>query len=309
MISQQQIYAALVFTAISGAVYAVLHLWDPRQRAIRTRLREVGGDGDRGPAGALEAGGSGGERDHSPLGGLLPLFGAEDRARVEQRLSFAGYYRSANSHWFFFARFLMVAFAATSVAMLYVFNLLAAGVAMPAALLACGAAYCAPGLWLERAIRVNHNSLRKSLPDFIDLTIICLEAGLSLQEAVKRAGEEMRSVHPTLARELDLVQRDIDLGSTIDQALKRFAVRTDYEGVGLLSSLVKEAQRFGTNIGDALRSHADMLRNQREQLAEENAQKASVKILLPTLLLIFPAIFVVLVAPALLQIQDAYAAK
>jgi tight adherence protein C len=106
--------------------------------------------------------------------------------------------------------------------------------------------------------------------------------------------------------ELSIVQRDIELGATVDQALKRFASRSAYEGVRSLSTFIREAQKFGTNITDALRNHADVLRTQREQAAEECAQKASVKILLPTMLLIFPAIFVVLVGPAAMQIYQAF---
>jgi tight adherence protein C len=172
--------------------------------------------------------------------------------------------------------------------------------------LAGGFGSIAPSLWLDRAISRRHLLLRKSLPDFLDLMIVCLEGGLSLQETIRRVGDELRIVHPALAFELSIVQRDIELGATVDQALKRFANRSDYEGVRSLSTFIREAQRFGTNITEALRNHADMLRSQREQAAEENAQKASVKILLPTLLLIFPAIFVVLVGPAIIQIQEAF---
>jgi tight adherence protein C len=166
-----------------------------------------------------------------------------------------------------------------------------------------------PSLWLDRAIARRQILLRKSLPDFLDLMIVCLEGGLSLQETIRRVSDELRLVHPVLAVELNIVQRDIELGATVDQALKRFAARADYEGVRTLSSFIREAQRFGTNITEALRNHADMLRSQREQIAEEKAQKAAVKILIPTLLLIFPAIFVVAVGPAVIQIQEAFAAK
>jgi tight adherence protein C len=99
------------------------------------------------------------------------------------------------------------------------------------------------------------------------------------------------------------------LGSTIDQALRRFAMRSNCEGVRTLSTFVREAQRFGTKLTEALRNHADMLRSQREQSAEEQARQASVKILMPMMLLILPAIFVVLVAPAIIQIHEAFAAK
>jgi tight adherence protein C len=97
------------------------------------------------------------------------------------------------------------------------------------------------------------------------------------------------------------------LGATIDAALRRFAARCGYDEVGSLAKFVREAQRFGTQLTDALRLHADMLRSQRENAAEETAQKAAVKILIPTLLLILPAVFIVLAGPAVLQIQMAFA--
>jgi tight adherence protein C len=170
-------------------------------------------------------------------------------------------------------------------------------------------AWLLPGLWLDRSIVKHHLQLRKSLPDLLDLMTVCLEGGMSLQATIRRVAVELQIAHPALSLELATVQRDIELGATVDQALKRFAVRTDYEGVRTLSAFIREAQKFGTNITEALRSHADMLRSQREQSAEENAQKAAVKILLPTLILIFPAIFIVAVGPAIIQIQEAFAAK
>ena len=166
----------------------------------------------------------------------------------------------------------------------------------------------APVVWLDRAIVRYHSYLRRTLPDFLDLMIVCLEGGMSLQETIRRVGFELRLAHPLLAGELDIVQRDIEFGASIDQALKRFAARTDYEGIRTLSAFIREAQRFGTNITEALRSHAEMLRRQREQAAEENAQKAAIKILMPTFLLIFPSVFIVAVGPAVIQIQQSFAA-
>jgi tight adherence protein C len=139
--------------------------------------------------------------------------------------------------------------------------------------------------------------------------IVCLEGGLSLQETLRRVNEELQLAHPVFAAELSVVQQDIDVCASPDQALKRWAARTDFEGIRTLSTFIRESQKFGTQITDALRNHAEMMRSQREQCAEENAQKAAVKILIPTLLLIFPAIFVVLVGPAVIQIQQAFAAK
>jgi len=169
--------------------------------------------------------------------------------------------------------------------------------------------WLAPRLWLDGVVKSRHMLLRRSLPDFLDLMIVCLQGGLSVQETIRRVSDELRLAHPVLAGELSIVQRDVELGATVDQALRRFALRSDYDGVRTLSSFVRESQKFGTQLTEALRLHADMLRLQREEAAEEKAQKAAVAILLPTLLLIFPAVFVVLVGPALIQIQEAFAAK
>ncbi len=163
-----------------------------------------------------------------------------------------------------------------------------------------------PEIWLRKKITRYRVVLQNSLPDFLDILIVCLDAGLSLQESVKRVTLEISQIHPALAFELAIVQRDIELGSTVDQALRRFANRAQYDAIRSLSALLRESQRLGTQITDALRGHAEMLRFQREQIAEEKAHKASVKIILPMMLCIFPGIFIVLVAPAALQIQAAF---
>ncbi len=164
-----------------------------------------------------------------------------------------------------------------------------------------------PSLWLQRRIRHRHCMFRRSLADFLDLMIVCLEGGLSLQGTIQRVSDELRIAHPELAAELSIVQRDINLGATVDAALRRFADRSGYEGIRSLATFVREAQRFGTQLSEALRLHADMLRSQRENAAEEMAHKAAVKILIPMLLLILPAVFVVLAGPAAIQIQQAFA--
>jgi tight adherence protein C len=166
-----------------------------------------------------------------------------------------------------------------------------------------------PSFWLNRKIRNRHCILRHALADFLDLMIVCLESGLSLQGTLQRVTDELKIAHPLLAGELNIVQRDIELGATIEASLRRFADRSGYEGIRALGSFIRESQRFGTELSEALRLHADTLRSQREQAAEETAQKASVKILLPTMLLILPAVFVVLAGPAAIQIQEAFAKK
>jgi tight adherence protein C len=149
----------------------------------------------------------------------------------------------------------------------------------------------------------------KSLPDFLDLMVTCVQAGLSLNGALQRVTEELAVAHPVLAGEMGIVERQIELGAAPDLALRNFAERSDLAAIATLSTLVEQARRFGTSVSDALRTHAETIREQREQRAEEMAQKAAVKILFPTLLLIFPAIFVVLVGPAAVQITRTFASQ
>lgn len=228
---------------------------------------------------------------------------------LQARLAKAGIYSTSSASTFVGVRtVLMVAPIATGafgVGLLHWPMEFSIGASAVAA--ACG--WLLPKLWLDRAIKSRHILLRRSLPDFLDLIIVCLQGGLSVQETIRRVSDELRLAHPVLAGELSIVQRDIELGATVEQALRRFAIRSDYDGVRTLSSFVRESQKFGTQLTEALRLHAEMLRLQREEAAEERAQKAAVLILLPTLLLIFPAVFVVLVGPALIQIQEAFAAK
>jgi tight adherence protein C len=163
-----------------------------------------------------------------------------------------------------------------------------------------------PSFWLENRIRNRHRILRRSLPDMLDVMTVCLEGGLSVQSTIQRVADELQFAHPVLARELRIVQREMELGIAIDAALRHMADRTGYEGIRPLGTFIREAQRHGSDLAEALRIHADMLRSQREADAEEAAQRASVKILIPTLLLILPAVFVVLAGPAAIRVQEAF---
>jgi tight adherence protein C len=299
------------FCAVAAATYALLALFDPYWLRVRSRVeqiqrsdgpRHIGSSTDH--SGAMETP----ARFFDALHQLLP-HNANNRRNLQHRLAKAGIYHQAAVPRYFAAKLLLMTLCGATSIGIGTAGYLRMEVAILWACVTAGVGSILPSLWLDRAIVRHHILLRKSLPDFLDLMIVCLEGGLSLQETIRRVSDELRLAHPALAMELSIVQRDIELGATVDQALKRFAARTDYEGVRTLSTFIREAQRFGTNITEALRSHADMLRSQREQAAEEKAQKAAVKILIPMLLLIFPAIFVVAVGPAVIQIQEAFAAK
>jgi len=158
-----------------------------------------------------------------------------------------------------------------------------------------------PGKWLSGKKKARQSGFRKGLPDALDVVVICVEGGLSLVGAIRRVAGDLRDVHPTLAAELELVQREVTLGQPVGEALRRFGDRADLEEVRSLASVVLQSERFGAGLNKALRMHADTLRLKRQQRAEEMAQKAGTKVLFPTLLFIFPAIFVVILGPAAIQ--------
>lgn len=158
-----------------------------------------------------------------------------------------------------------------------------------------------PSKWLGGRKKARQSGFRKGLPDALDVIVICVEGGLSLVGAIRRVAGDLRDVHPTLAAELELVQREVTLGQPVGEALRRFGERADLEEVRSLASVILQSERFGAGLNKALRMHADTLRLKRQQRAEEMAQKAGTKVLFPTLLFIFPAIFVVILGPAAIQ--------
>jgi len=163
-----------------------------------------------------------------------------------------------------------------------------------------------PSFWLDNQKAKRQTAFRRALPDALDLLVLCLEGGLSLTGSLRRVSDELTTAHPILATELNVVQREIQLGRTPGDSLQQMGIRTDLEEIRNLASVINQAERFGASLVKSLRVHAETLRVRRLQQAEEMAQKAAIKILFPTLLFIFPAIFVVILGPALFQIYDLF---
>jgi tight adherence protein C len=160
----------------------------------------------------------------------------------------------------------------------------------------------APGFWLDYLARARQTKIRRSLPDVLDVMVVCLEGGLSLQAALSRVGRELGAAHPLLAHELGIVEREIELGRRTGDAMRQFANRFDLEELRSLASVISQTERYGASVVQALLVYSDTMRIKRRQRAEEMAQKASIKMVFPTLLCIFPGIFVVLLGPAAIQI-------
>ncbi len=166
-----------------------------------------------------------------------------------------------------------------------------------------------PELWLAGARSGRRQKIRHGLPDTLDLMVVSVEAGLGLDAAFKRVGEEMATVHPELSEELRLATMETQMGLRRTEALENMARRTGLDEVRSLVSVVVQAEKFGTSIARALRNQADALRVKRRQAAEEKAQKTAVKLMIPLVMFIFPAIAVVLGGPAILSAMRTYAAN
>lgn len=151
---------------------------------------------------------------------------------------------------------------------------------------------------------IRLKKMRKALPDMLDLLVSCLDAGVTMEVVLKRIADDRIFGHSPLGRELQNVQREIDLGATVDRAFRNLAEKTNLDDFLSLSTVCYQSRKYGASICATLRAHADALRDEREMAAEESAQRATVKILAPTLLCLFPVIFVVVAGPAAIQIQD-----
>ena len=156
-------------------------------------------------------------------------------------------------------------------------------------------------MWLRKTIARRQDALQRAIPDALDLMVVCVEAGLGLDQAIGRVGEEVKRTHPTLGDELNLLALELRTGVTRQEALRNLAHRTDLEEVRNLVAILVQTDRFGTSIGQALRVHADSMRTTRRLKAEELAAKLPVKLLLPLIFFIFPSMFIVTIGPACIR--------
>jgi tight adherence protein C len=161
--------------------------------------------------------------------------------------------------------------------------------------------FLVPGLWLERATEARKRAIRNGLPDALDLLVVCLEAGSSLDQGLVKAGAELEIAYPDLAYELQTIITETRAGKTRLEAFKNFSERTKVEEVRALTAMLVQTDRFGTSISQALRAHSETVRVARRQAAEERAAKVSVKLVFPLVLFLFPALYVIILGSALLD--------
>jgi tight adherence protein C len=159
-----------------------------------------------------------------------------------------------------------------------------------------------PDLWLKRAIRQRQSNIQFALPDAMDLAVIAIEAGLGLDQALLRVGDEISVAHPALSDELALRNLEVNMGRSRSDAFRNLADRTGVEDLKALVAILIQTDKFGTSAGQALRTFSEAMRVKRRQRAEEQAAKLAIKMVIPMCLFIFPGVFIVILGPAFIAI-------
>ncbi len=230
----------------------------------------------------------------------MPKSGA-DMTKLRTKLAAAGYRQEKSPTIFLASKTVVAVLAALAVAIYSLSVGTAIQNVLGVSLFGAAIGFMAPNMWLASAIKKRGGAIREGLPDALDLMVISVEAGLALDGAIQRVGDEMKHVHTSLSEEFQIATRESQMGIPRAEALANLAERTQIAEMKSLVAIVNQAEKFGTSIARALRNQADSLRVKRRQAAEERAQKVAVKLMLPLILFIFPAIFVVLIGPAAMR--------
>jgi tight adherence protein C len=284
----------LVFVFVSLLIAMAANAMVPKNAAsIELRLGEVTGSSMKG---ADDGGYNQMVTDSlKRLGNVLPTSAAET-GKLQQRLIVAGY-RSNEALFIFFGIRVFAAIA--------MFALFAMPIVMkPNVILAlgmCFLGYVIPGIVLARLAKKRQHLIRLGLPDALDLLVVSVEAGLGLDQAIQRVGQELAFAHKDLCDELRLINLELRAGKARAEALHNLAERTGVDDVSSLVAMLVQTDKFGTSVAHSLRIHSETLRTKRRQRAEEAAAKTGVKMVFPLVFCIFPAIWVVTIGPAAIK--------
>ena len=230
------------------------------------------------------------------MGGMAPRPVAE-MGKLRLRLTTAGF-RGSEALIVFLGIRVGLAIAAFLLAM----TLMAAN--LLAGIVACAFGYVIPGMVLARLAKRRQHRIRLGLPDALDLLVVSVEAGLGLDQAIQRVGAELTFAHPDLCDELKLINLELRAGKARAEALHNLADRTGVDDIASLVTMLVQTDKFGTSVAQSLRVHSDTVRTKRRQRAEEAAAKTGVKMVFPLVICIFPAIYVVTLAPAAIKFMQ-----
>jgi tight adherence protein C len=298
----------LAVAAVGLIVYSVLPKGKSEKDAVKRRL-----SGERGKdelseikERAREAATENFVKKASPvLSRIVMPTSDEDQTNLKAKLIAAGY-RNPNAQTIFLGSksVLGVIGLLAGVACAFSMNMQMVN-AVGAVCFGGGLGFMFPNLWLSLATSSRKQKLREGLPDTLDLMVVSVESGLALDAAIKRVGEEMSVVHPELSEEMRISTMEQQMGIPRGEALENMSRRADLDELRSLVSVITQAEKFGTSVAKALRNQANVLRTKRQQAAEERAQKTAVKLLMPLILFIFPALGIVLGGPAALRMIEA----
>ena len=276
----------LVVFSFGAAVYAPSSVLGTRLRALgsqRVQLSQKPAFKDR-----LE-------QALDPLSKAIPLSPA-DVSRTRAWLIQAGYREPRHLTMYVGSRALAALFGLVLV-------IAATGGRSPFLLIGVtGLGFFLPRFFLKRLIRDRQQRIRLGLPDALDLTVICVEAGLALDAAMMRVGEDLHHAHPELSDEFHIVNLEMRAGKPRADALRNLALRTGVDDIRALVDTLVQTDRFGTSVAQALRVHSDSLRTERRQRAEEQAAKTTIKMVIPLVVFVLPSIVFVTLGPAVIQL-------
>jgi tight adherence protein C len=303
---------AVIFIAFSAVIFFVLHSVSKKNDPILKRIQQIHGLGNSGETGDEEKKKKGQKKGKLDLEKLtislasLSRQGESGYGKVKTKLMKAGYYQDKYVSMFMG----MKRFLALSLFLFYIFmGSLGRGSMLTTILLSVTFAlvgYFVPNVFLFIRIQRRQEEIASGLADVLDFLVICVEAGLGLNAALLRVGKELRLRCKELSEELLMVNKEMTAGVQRDQALKNLGERTNVKDVKILASAIIMSDRLGTNIADTLRVQSDSLRVRIRQKVEEQAAKAGLKMLFPLVLFILPALFIIILGPAMIQLIDVF---
>jgi len=235
------------------------------------------------------------------LGHAIPI-GEDDESVVRHDLIAAGF-RSDNGVWIYFGLRALTVITLLGLAIIFRDSVTSnpiLGIVFPIA--AGVAGWFGPSFFLDYMVSARQQRIREGLPDTLDLIVVCVEAGLALDQSMQHVSRELMDVHPDISREVEMVNLEIRGGKRRAEALRGLADRTGEPELSKLVAVMIQTDRFGTSIADSLRTHSDFMRVRRRQEAEERAAKVGVKLVFPIFFLILPAMLIVVAGPGLLQV-------
>ena len=298
-----------IFVCVTLGVMGLYWLMFRPTSAATERLKSMGGAGGVSSIGSTtvvaedSAATVLAERMASPLQRLAPPSAAEAR-KVQKELMNAGFRSESGPVIYRGLQLLSLVFFPGAVA----FGCAMLGRPLSSAFIyiaiSVGVGGYLPRFVLKRLIARRHLRLQWGLADALDLMVVSIEAGLGLNAALVRVGEELREVHPDISEEFEMCNLEIRVGRERDEALRNLSERAGVDDLKSLVAMLIQADRFGTSIARAVRVYADSLRTKRRQRAEQAAQKAAVKLLMPLALFLFPTLFIIILGPAALNLMD-----